>query len=135
MGRLPHIDDRQPTKGRPDGVEKDRPILGIWDSEPRKPTHQNRHQAETMSRTLQLFWADYPADSDKDVLVFAGRLWIRDRDAVLIHPGDAGLTNTNIDRDHVALMLEQCLRVLNAKAPLYAYENGELVDCVEPDEA
>ena len=134
MGRLPYIDDRPPTKGGPDGVEKDRPILGIWDAEPRKPTHQNRHQAETMSRTLQLFWTTYPADSYKTVLVFAGRLWIRDSDAVLIHPGDDGLTNTHIDRDHVALMLEQCLRVLNVKAPLYAYEDGELVDGVEPDE-
>ena len=87
-----------------------------------------------MSRTLQLFWADYPADSDKAVLVFAGRLWIRDSDAVLIHPGDDGLTNTHIDRNHIALMLEQCLRVLKIKAPLYAYEGDQLVDGVEPDE-
>jgi hypothetical protein len=88
-----------------------------------------------MSRTLQLFWADYPADSNETVLVFAGRLWIRDSDAVLIHPGDDGVTNTPIDRDHVALMLEQCLLVLKVNAPLYAYEGGELVDGVEPNKA
>ncbi len=83
-----------------------------------------------MSRTLRLFRVDYPPDSDKQALVFVGRLWVSPDAAALLYPGDDGLQSVDIEIGDDAHMLEQCFRLMKLKTPLYAYEGNTLVDCV-----